>query len=98
MFTTNKPTEQQQRRQHSSLIQVSLVSPAGRGVNLPQGRQLSYLVCESSIQQVSSLGVNDSFGFPSAARGVQHEEHILTVHALWSADGICLGHLLGKKR
>lgn len=83
-----------QKTQHSSLIQVSPVSTAKRQGNLSQR---SYLVCESSIQQVSSLGVNNSFGFPSAAWGVQHEEHIFTVHALWRAGGICLGHLLRKK-
>lgn len=66
-------------------------------MNLFQVICLSYLVRESRIQQISSLGVNNSFGFSCAAWGIQHEKHVFTVHALWSAFRSCLGYLLRKK-
>lgn len=53
-----------------------------------------YPVRQSGVQQVARLGVDKPLGRPSAPRGVQQEERVLTAHALWGAHWLLLGHFL----
>ena len=38
-----------------------------------------YLLSEGGVEDISSLGVDDSLGLPGAPRGVQHEQLVLAV-------------------
>ena len=39
--------------------------------------------------------MHDALGFASAAGGVEHKEHVFTVHGLWRTAGGLLGDGLG---
>lgn len=56
-----------------------------------------YPVCECNIEQVPSLCVNQSFGFPRATRCVQQEEDVFTVHSSWLTHHVLLPQLLHEE-
>ena len=62
--------------------------------NKKHGDSTTYFLRECGIEQVASLSVGHTLGFACAARGVQQEEEIFTVHHLWMTFSRLLGHLL----
>lgn len=56
--------------------------------------RIHYLVCESSKQEIASLGMNQALGLACTAGCVEKEQHVFAVHGNWLTVCILLHHLL----